>query len=285
MRSILMKIDNCQPIVTVLRNFAHNIYLHHNDFIEKEDDEALHQLRVNIRKSRAILNTFHTLFNEQNYQTIDKELAKIAKKSNKSRNLDVFLEACEDEFAPYVKKLPKKFYKMLMDKRKKKRKKLIKFLNSRDVKQMILNYFAFLYDKTNQLMDKKEVDLLVHLEKSIDDIVEEIHLFYRAYQEHREEKILHKIRLHFKKIRYLLEAFQSYMPQKKEEVMLETSKQLQKELGNLHDLSIQELIIEDYRQNYGNKKAFEVFVEAIQKQKRLLTMSIESLLEEMNNAK
>jgi len=67
--------------------------------------------------------------------------------------------------------------------------------------------------------------------------------------------------------------------------MLETSKQLQKELGNFHDLSIQELIIEDYRQNYGNKKAFEVFVEAIQKQKGLLTMSIESLLEEMNNAK
>ncbi|HGZ71156.1 MAG TPA: CHAD domain-containing protein, partial [Nitratifractor sp.] len=94
-------------LVNVLQQYVKDIEFYHQRFLDSKDDEDLHQFRVNLRKSRALLKAFRKSFQSQKLlKKVIKNLAYIAKKSNKTRDMDIFLQACRDSFRPFVSMLP-----------------------------------------------------------------------------------------------------------------------------------------------------------------------------------
>ena len=270
-----MKQGYSQLIILKLKEYLEHIKAFHRDFLMTKDDEALHQLRVNIRKSRAILKAFHDHFDTKALKNIDKKLSKIAKSSNKPRDLDVFLDACDHHFALYINRLPISFYERLVQERREEHLKLETFLKSGFVSDAIEEYGVFL-ENSSKHQEKKE--------KSFNEVLAKyfnrIERLYGLYLQSGEEEHLHQIRINFKKIRYLLEAFkESLVSEKNKRLMLE-SKALQKSLGLFNDLTIQKLFLETYmrEEEEQSNKAFIAFVQEIYQQKEALKEEIVPLI-------
>lgn len=270
-----MKKDYSEVIISKLKEYAKNIETFHRTFLTTKDNEVLHQLRVNIRKSRAILKAFHYIFDAHALQKIDKKLSKIAKSSNKTRDLDVFLDACYHHFALHINNLPITFYERLVYARRDEREKLEQFLKSDFVTESIHDYKKFL-EASKHHQSKKEKSL----KKRVAKYFNRIDLLYKVYLQNGEEESLHKIRINFKKIRYLLEAFGEKLLSSNHQHMIASTKDLQKSLGLFNDLSIQEAFVQNYMHEEGeeNNQAFIAFVQEIQNQKEALKDQIEPLL-------
>ncbi|MBU1669234.1 CHAD domain-containing protein [bacterium] len=270
-----MKKDYSELIISKLQEYAKNIETFYTTFLDTQDDEVLHQLRVNIRKSRVILKAFHEGFDAHALQKIDKKLSKIAKSSNKTRDLDVFLDACYHHFALHINNLPITFYEKLLHTRRDERATLEIFLKSKFIEDTMSEYKNFLKE-SKPFKLKKEKSFKKILAKHFN----RIDILYKVYLQNAEEENLHKIRINLKKIRYLLEAFEEKLRSSKQQNILLRSKNLQKSLGLFNDLSIQKLFIENYirKENEENNQVFIAFVQEIQKQKEVLKEQIEPLL-------
>ncbi|MCH9740520.1 MAG: CHAD domain-containing protein [Epsilonproteobacteria bacterium] len=273
-----MKKDYSRLIVSRLQEYEQNMECSYVSFLKTKDDEALHQLRVEIRKSRAILKAFDSYFNIKALKKIDKKLSKIAKASNKTRDLDVFLDACYKEFAPFIVKLPIAFYESLVIERREERVRLEQFLKSGFVKETIFEYKLFLGKSAKPKKKKKR--LLIEIESILAQHFSEINTLYRRYLDTKEEQNLHQIRINFKKIRYLLEAFKKTKYLSEYRNMAHQSKVLQERLGEFNDLCIQMVLVETYLKNHKSKKskAFLRFMQEIEHQKKRLKKEIEPLL-------
>ena len=85
------------------------------------------------------------------------------------------------------------------------------------------------------------------------------------------KKKLHKIRISFKKLRYLLEEFQNIFGKEKIEMMIEKGKKLQTLLGDFNDAVNQSKLLHNYfksqKNNISNTKELE---------RRLLTKTLKS---------
>lgn len=268
-------------VLSRLRTYEQGIQSYHESFLATGDDEDLHQLRVHLRKSRAILKAFEKSFKSQKkLQKVTKRLSKVAKASNKTRDLDVFLDACYKSFAPFITRLPIDFYEALVKERRQERDALDAYLKSEKVEDLFYEYQQFL-DKLSEKKPKEQIAL-------VDEILEEyfnaIETRYHAYQKDRKEDHLHEVRIYFKKVRYLLEAFKgeegaSYRK------MVKKSKVVQNSLGLFHDLTIQQEFVENYMREQKLKEAdkveFVAFLDAIEKRKEEVKKEIEPLLSKL----
>jgi len=270
-----MKKDYSELIISKLKEYAKNIETFHRTFLTTKDDEVLHQLRVNIRKSRAILKAFHKLFDSYSLKKTDKKLFKIANSTNKTRDFDVFLDACYHQFALYINNLPINFYEQLVYTRRDERVKLEEFLKSQFVIDTISEYKIFL-EKSKYYHSKKEKSF----EKIVAKYFKRIDFLYKMYLQDRDEKNLHKIRINIKKIRYLLEAFGEKSLSSNHQHVIASTKDFQKSLGLFNDLSIQEAFVQNYMHEEGeeNNQSFRAFVQEIQQQKEAIKEQIEPLL-------
>lgn len=270
-----MKKDHSELIISKLKEYVKNIETFHHTFLMTKDDEALHQLRVNIRKSRAILKAFHKFFDTHALQKIDKKLSIIIKSSNKTRDYDVFLDASYHQFALYINNLPITFYDQLVHTRRDEREKLEEFLKSQFVIDTISEYKIFL-EKSKYYHSKKEKSF----EKIVAKYFKHIDFLYKMYLQDRDEKNLHKIRINIKKIRYLLEAFGEKSLSSNHQHVIASTKDFQKSLGLFNDLSIQEAFVQNYMHEEGeeNNQSFRAFVQEIQQQKEAIKEQIEPLL-------
>ena len=107
-------------------------------------------------------------------------------------------------------------------------------------------------NKTTIEYTAKQIIKNLHLQivKKIDALEKEYH-----------DKELHKIRISFKKLRYLMEEFQHIFGEKKIEKMIEKGKKLQTLLGDFNDTVNQAALFHDFFQlntkNFPEGKQFE----------------------------
>jgi len=66
---------------------------------------------------------------------------------------------------------------------------------------------------------------------------------------------LHRLRIDCKKLRYLLEFFSSLFPENQMQKLIKQLKQLQENLGDFNDLSVQQTFLIDYLQMIKPKSA------------------------------
>jgi len=266
-------------VLSRLRTYEQGIQNYYESFLITGDDEDLYQLRIHLRKSRAILKAFENSFKSQKkLQKMTKKLSKVAKVSNNTRDLDLFLDACYKSFAPFITRLPIDFYEALVKERRQERDQLDAFLKGEEVEDLFLEYRQFL-EKLSQKKPKEKIAL-------IDEILEEyfthIEELYWQYQEDKKDNCLHEVGIYFRKIRYLLEAFKEKEKGTSYRKMIKKSKVLQNSLGLFYNLTIQQEFLDHYIQEHvldeEDRVEFVAFLKAIKEQKEKVRGEIESLL-------
>ncbi|MCD8213484.1 MAG: CHAD domain-containing protein, partial [Campylobacter sp.] len=166
------------------------------------DEESLHQFRVNLRKTRSILKTFSGVFDEKVSEFFGEKFKFLANTTNKKRDLDVFLEFLRtqknaDELIYLVSKAKQIEYE-----------NLTQCLNNEANSDFLREWELFLNEESDFYKGKlADVPLgrlcayetrsgLVLLETKIN-----------ALNEESANENFHKIRIDFKRLRYVLESF------------------------------------------------------------------------------
>ena len=237
-------ISNLSPIDAlrvILYKFSLLILFYKENILQYDDPEDLHQFRVNIRKSRAFLKEFGFLFPKNEYTYFYDNLSSFATQTNHKRDLDVIKERLKE-----VDRDHEIIQKDIKEQREQEQQKIKEMLKSKTFE----NFF-----QTYQKALKKETLLTSYntngaIEDTARKVIRDLHLNIikkiNALEEDYDEKKLHKIRIAFKKLRYLLEEFQDIFGKEKIEKMIGKGKKLQTLLGDFNDTVNQTKLLHDY---------------------------------------
>lgn len=210
---------------------------------EGTDAEDLHQFRINLRKLRSIFKDFKVYLKKSSSKNMNKKLKFLLTSSNKLRDTDVFLKYLE-EYSTLISDNLQKEFSLLNNKIKQEREfeyknilKLIdskKFTNNLDSLEKILK-------KDNTY--KKDIwkDFKETKNKVLKKIQKKVEVKKEKLYKNSNSKTFHKLRILYKRQRYLNELFVS-----KNKSNINEFKEIQDILGNIQDLCVQQRMLKKY---------------------------------------
>ncbi|MFC1869357.1 CHAD domain-containing protein [Thermodesulfobacteriota bacterium] len=214
--------------------------------IEKDlDTEFVHDFRVAIRRTRSALGQIKYVFPSKPTDRFKKDFSFVGKLSNELRDLDVYLlneDAYKAKLPPVLRDEINPLFDYLREKRSKALQRVINGLKSKQYAKILKDWEAFL-DKPQQNSATAS-----NAESPVIDLARK--RIYRKYGrvvkagnlilENTDDNMLHVLRIHCKKLRYLMEFFSSLFPGKKINTLIKQLKKLQDNLGDFNDLRVQE---------------------------------------------
>ena len=209
---------------------------------QDKDIENLHQLRVSLRKMIVFLKEFKDFFEDDWYKKSFNQIKEIIAFTNKKRDIDVLIL----NFDKYLLSLPPSMKKPLFEFRnelkniaKKEEERVLEFLKNKkiQIKEILENIVFtkradFLIITTSYAIIKKQEKKIFKLANKID--------------KSSSATKYHKLRIEFKKLRYLLEFFSSFYQKDKIKIFIENVKKIQDILGMHQDLYVQREHIKEY---------------------------------------
>jgi CHAD domain-containing protein/CYTH domain-containing protein len=236
--------------------------LHHNE------EEDLHQFRVELRKCRAIVKEFQDFFKEDAFKKANKALRVIAQTTNKKRDLDVFYDSIKhknelQEFIDYIHKTKEEQHQLLehffCDGEF---ARLLKIIQDN-----LQHKKSYLKKSKNQTMNQIFKQKIQNKKDAIQNEIKQ--LTHASPIEH-----LHEIRIEFKKLRYMLESFMHLITDNESMEFLKESKWYQNMLGALNDISVQLEIILHYKHSNKASDALEHFTTMLEEKLQQLKKQI-----------
>ena len=208
------------------------------------DTEFLHDFRVAIRRTRSALSQIKAVFPKQIVDRYKTEFAWLGQITTPSRDLDVYLLT----FDEYRDSLPlsmqadiEPLRDFLIRHQKLENKALVKALDSARYRRIITNWRSFLEQPVNERSTLKNAGRPV-----LDVACERIWRIYRvalkegnAINAESPAEALHELRKTCKKLRYLMEFFQSLYPSSDIKELIRILKTLQDNLGDFQDYEVQ----------------------------------------------
>ena len=246
--------------------------------------EAIHHMRVSLRKIRSLLSAFQSSLSTLNTDFFCKEMNYFASQFDKVRNLDVYIE---NYFSG--KKLTdtqKTMYKLAKKYRKKAYEKVIVFIKGKRLKKLYQSFEYWIETKGWQKsLDKRQKN---EFNKNIAKFVFEnisslqIQLLKAGVKvEKLDDNSLHKLRIRYKELRYLTEFFIELFD-KDTILFVNRLKEIQDVLGVWHDRVILKKLHEKLLKGKNDEKLlhFANKLEIKEKKKNeLLKKDLKSLLE------
>jgi CHAD domain-containing protein len=215
------------------------------------DAEALHQMRIGLRRLRAAITAFTKVSSDSKQNRIKTELKAATNKLAPARDLDVFAAdvfkhlsetgAGEKEFAEASRDFTlrrKKTYAALAD-----------FVRSKRFRKTLLDVAEWVetgpWTRANagaeQPIKKHAADVLTKFRKQIRKKESDLHEL-DAYARH-------KLRIRAKKLRYMIDFFGGVFPGhknvKRRQTALNSLKTLQDTLGRLNDIAVRKALVSD----------------------------------------
>ncbi|MDM5264230.1 CHAD domain-containing protein [Sulfurovum sp. XTW-4] len=237
-------IPNLSPIDAlrvILYKFLLSILFYKERIIAYDEEEDLHQLRVNIRKSRAFLKEFSFLFPEDQFTYFYQHLSDLATQTNRKRDLDVIKERLKEVDTDHDV-----IQKDIQAQQEHEQHLIEEMLKGKIFEDFIHTYQLVLQSETLHTPE----NVMGTIEETAREVIKDLHrkIIQRinALEKHFSDKKLHKIRISLKKLRYLLEEFQHIFGEKKIEKMIEKGKKLQTILGDFNDMVNQNTLLHDY---------------------------------------
>jgi len=237
-------IPNLSPIDAlrvILYKFSLSILFYKERILMQDDEEDLHQFRINIRKSRAFLKEFDFLFSKKHYTYFNENLDSFATQTNQKRDLDVIKERLKQ-----VDKDHNMIQEDIREQREQEQQKIEEMLKGKTFKDFFRSYQNTLKKETLLTSDNN----IGTIEDTGKQVIHKLHLNIikkiNALEKDFDEKKLHKIRISMKKLRYLLEEFQHIFGEKKIEKMIDKGKKLQTLLGDFNDAVNQTKLLHNY---------------------------------------
>lgn len=212
--------------------------------MEGQDAEYLHDFRVGVRRTRAALGQLRGIFPPDELAHFRGEFRWLGQVTGPSRDLDVYLLI----FPEYRAGLPEDYrddleplHALLRAHLKEARKDLVGGLHSRRYRTLVEEWRQFLTAAAD------EVPIPENAQRPIGELATARirKLFSRVCKKggridaESPATDLHALRIHCKKLRYLLEFFAGLYPQKEVGRLIRSLKKLQDNLGAFQDLSVQ----------------------------------------------
>ena len=262
----------------ILYKFSLLVLYYKERILDHGEAEDLHQFRISIRKSRAFLKEFKFLFPDQEYTYFNDNLSFFASQTNHKRDLDVIKERLKEVDTDY-----NSIQANIALQQEKETQKIVAMLNSKRFEDFFFIYQNKLRNET-LLTSYNTVGTIENRARNvIGDLHQNIIKKINALEKNFSEKKLHKIRISFKKLRYLLEEFQHIFGEEKIENMIENGKKLQTLLGNFNDSVNQSKLLHSYfksqKKSISDPKGLErkLLEKTSKSQKKLLSQTKKKL--------
>ena len=222
-----------------------------NGIINDIDTEFLHDFRVSVRRTRSALGQIKNILDKDIIQKAKKDFSYLSQSTNRLRDIDVYLLK-EDQ---YKKMLPESkqdylnpFFEDLKRKRKIENALVMKILRSARYKRIIDEWEFYLNTKINakNLTATEKKPIIIVARNVIYQRNQKVLEFGKNILINPSDELLHQLRIAGKKLRYLLEFFNSLFPQTQMQILIKKLKKLQDNLGDYHDLAVHQEMLKKF---------------------------------------
>lgn len=229
----------------ILSDLFRTMRANEHGIIKDIDTEFLHDFRVSVRRTRSALSQVKDVFSSDVTDAWKMRFAELGKSTNRLRDLDVYLLA----EASYRRMLPDDLkggldpvFASLKGERIAEHQNVVRVLKSAPFSDLTASWDAFLDHETPDEAAGTHAATPV-IETAVNHVgrayKKVVRLGSRIDEATPDEK-LHRLRIACKKLRYLLEFFNSLFSQKDIEFLIGQLKRLQDHLGRFNDLSVQQ---------------------------------------------
>lgn len=209
------------------------------------DSEFLHDFRVSIRRTRSALSQLRGVFPPDVVDRFKGDFAYLGTSTNRLRDLDVYLLS-EDR---YRDMLPERMgddisplFDLLRAQRAGALQEVIEVLDSDRYAHILRDWENLLNEPVAEEVagDNAAVPIIETAHKRIYKRYRRVIKDGKSILDNPQDELMHVLRIDCKKLRYLIEFFASLYPAKKVAQLIDQLKNLQDNLGEFNDLSVQQ---------------------------------------------
>ncbi len=214
------------------------IYLHllqmikNNEYgiIKDYDTEFLHDFRVAVRRTRSGLSQLKDVLDQKTTLKVKKDFAFLGQATNNLRDSDVYLlneSSYRKMIPPHMQKNLDPFFLAIRQSRAKEHSKMVRLLRSKKYVLALNNWEQILTEEESNENDggPGNKPIIEVARKVIRKRNQRIVKFGREIMQNSSDELLHKLRIEAKKLRYLLEFFNSLFPQQRIQKLILNLKQ------------------------------------------------------------
>ncbi len=246
----------------VFRELLEIMRCNENGIRERIDTEFLHDFRVAVRRTRSALTQMKRVFPEYMVERYLRDFRWLQQITGVARDMDVYLlhfDDFEDLVDPSLGHALEPLRDFIGQKREFAYQGLVRSLDSARYRNLVEDWRAFIDQRSADSSNSN-----VATRKTAEIARKRIwRLYRRAIKEGRGIKPsspsedLHELRKTCKKLRYLLEFFNSLFPKRKAKKMIRPLKQLQDNLGKLNDMQVQSEVLKSFSKSISKTKPGE----------------------------
>ena len=219
--------------------------------IRGRDTEFMHDYRVSIRKTRSALTQIDKVFPQGTVTVFNKFFSSLGKLTNPVRDLDVFQLKLEDYAGDLDKNARRSLQPLreyLEQSRAHAQKRFVETVKSTEYRDKIKEWREYLEDRKPTTPPLENTNKAVYM--LADELIWEMYQLAlsegNAITDDSEAEALHELRKTCKKLRYLMEFFQSLYPAREIRELIQALKGLQDNLGDYNDLDVHKKILKKY---------------------------------------
>ncbi len=252
-----MRADKASKVI--YQHLLHAIKVNEAGTISDTDSEFLHDFRVAVRRTRAGLSQIKNTLPEQVVTVYAEFFAWLGKITGSTRDLDVYLLS----YQQYKGALPasvwddlQPLYDFLKNKQVQAQKELAKKLTSSVYKNQLAGWEQYLQESFTKKEKANYSDLTIKklADQRIWRVYKRVLKEGNAINESSPAEALHDLRKTCKKLRYLMEFFQSLYPDVVINKLIKVLKAFQTILGDFQDYEIQEINIKCFSEEMMAQK-------------------------------
>lgn len=208
------------------------------------DTEFLHDYRIALRKIRSVLSLFKGVYDEDQTQQLKARFSALMAPTGRLRDLDVYLLEKGDFYELVPESLHgglDRMFAMFAEERQETQKSLSSHLCSKSY-QAEIGKLARLFDSGKRLKRGPHADLPAYdfACKMIWKRYRKICKIAACINADTEDDEVHELRIHCKKLRYLMEFFGPVFAKSAFKSLIKPLKRLQDNLGLFNDYSVQQ---------------------------------------------
>jgi CHAD domain-containing protein len=224
------------------------------------DTEFLHDFRVSVRRTRSALTQIKGVLPTPMLNRYKREFAWLGQITTPSRDLDVYLLQFDDykhSLPDSVRKDIEPLRKFLLRHQAIEHKALVKGLDSARYRRLVQNWRKFLEQPVSErsTLPNAQRPVIEVARERIWRIYRRILKEGRAITPESPAEDMHELRKTGKKLRYLMEFFQSLFPDSEIKALIKVLKQLQDNLGDFQDYEVQVMTLRQFSQQMVTEDA------------------------------
>jgi CHAD domain-containing protein len=246
-----------QAANNIIKTHIEAARLNEPGIIADSDSEFLHDYRVFLRKVRSVVSLFKGIYSDEQTQTLKRALSDLMSPTGRLRDLDVYLLDRQH----YFELLPEYLYDGLIImfnifeiERNAQLKRITAHLKSSAYKNSINNLVA-LFSGSGELQAGANADQssFLYARELIWNRYRKVCKIARKIDSTTADEEVHELRIHCKKLRYLMEFFSPMFPSRSIKELIRALKLLQNNLGLFNDYSVQQASLQSFIFEHASK--------------------------------